>query len=656
MTAAATHANQIDLTFNKTIGSDAKITLTKGTSAVANTSKIAEDGKSAAITLTGKLTAGTYTVTVVAGNDTLTANVETKDEVLTSFALGSTLKEKPGTRTSSTTAAIISYKALNQYGDTLNYQPKDGSVTVSIGKVDDSATKPCKTSGAGTITVTDIPTLYAIAGQSFTFVLVDTQNNTGITLNTTAVYGQAASAKTFEFAGVYNTAKSAFKDIAEDDKIEDYCLMFTAKDQYGDDMDSSEIATAASNGAITVTVAGGLTNLSAASLTDTSKTVKEIGDKKYFAVPLTGAAMTADSTYAKANAGTATITAVNNTQGIVYTGEITVTSGVVIQNVTVNAKDLIYASEDNELEFTVTDTNGNTVTDYATLKGIDLKPTNTSDSIYWKKNADGSAKLIYNPAAVAPGTTGYIADIKNSEVRSLTITANKAISGNLKVYSKTFTVYHAKVAQSVSKVTASTVCVNATEAAIKLSDLVLLDQWYNALDSSSAAAKAATVNVTTASAIANNDDFVTAGGIKGSGVVSTTAIASGSSVTSVAMSSAKNLRVYTTEKLKLNFKVAGSVLPAAQNEGCTVTFTAGDSTKVSGLQVTKVNDGNQYYVNDSLGSSKPVTMSIEVKGLVNGVLTTIPDIQYKIVEANAKGIVNLAALGTFDKEVISPVL
>jgi len=457
MTAEATHANEIVATFNKAVGSDAKVTLKKGSSDVANTVKIAEDGKSATITLTGKLSDGTYTVTVVAAEETVTADVIAKNEVLTSFEIGSTLKEVIKADSSKGATAKISYQALNQYGDKINYIADKNSVTISIGKVKE--TSACKTSEAGTITVEEIPSMYAIPGQSFTVVIVDTVNNTGVTLNKTAVYGASATATEFTSAGVYSMAKSAFRDVADGDKIADYELLFTVKDQYGDDMGAKDVAIqAASDGAIQVTIAGGLTNIKADDDKYKDKSyndnVVEIGDTTYFAVPFKAAGSTSNADNAdKANAGTYTVTIVNNTKGIVYTGEYTVTSGTVISSIQISPKDTVYADQDNELDYIVTDTDGKDVTDYATLKDVKVTNNFKGDKFSWKQNSNGTAKLVYKPAkmdAPADATKAAARDYTKSEIRSCTIEANKAESGKLLVKSQTFTVYYQRTPLSVS--------------------------------------------------------------------------------------------------------------------------------------------------------------------------------------------------------------
>ena len=682
MTAEATHANEIVATFNKAVGSDAKVTLKKGTADVANTAKIAEDGKSATITLTGKLSDGTYTVTVVAADQTVTADVVAKNEVLTSFEIGSTLKEETKADSSKGATAKISYQALNQYGDKINYVADKNSVTISIGKV--TKTSACKTSEAGTITVEDIPSMYAIPGQSFTVVIVDTVNNTGVTLNKTAVYGASATATEFTSAGVYSMAKSAFRDVADGDKIADYELLFTVKDQYGDDMGAKDVAIqAASDGAIQVTIAGGLTNIKANDDKYKDKSynenVVEIGDTTYFAVPFAAAGSTSNADNAdKANAGTYTVTIVNNTKGIVYTGEYTVTSGTVISSIQISQKDTIYAGQDNELEYVVTDTNGKDITDYDTLKSVKVTNNSKNDEFSWKQNSNGTAKLIYKPAKMDEPDLSKAAarDYTKSEIRSCTIEANKAESGKLLVKSQTFTVYYQRTPLSVSGLAsnAASVTTNAKGTLdVELKNLVVLDQYQNPYSES---------DLKNAYGTIGKDILVSVKAANGATVkIGSTTLTEGSTATAM---SAKIEMSGITNKVKLNFVVANNATVASKTstDGVDVTFTKGDARKISGLYVDSVNcgcalrvDGIQnkailYKCDDSASGKygkdrgeKPYTYdsnsttyyaipnnigSVVVKGIVNGKKVVVDPTQYEFVGAEASGDLYIDGVQSYD--------
>ena len=641
MTAEATHANEIVATFNKAVASDAKVTLKKGSSDVANTVKIADDGKSATITLTGKLSDGTYTVTVVAGEETVTADVVAKNEVLTSFEIGSTLKEVTKAEANKGATANISYQALNQYGDKINYTADLTSVTVSIGKV--TKVSACKTSESGTITVEEIPSMYAIPGQSFTVVIVDTVNNTGVTLNKTAVYGASATATEFTSAGVYSTAKSAFRDVADGDKIADYELLFTVKDQYGDDMGAKAVAIqAASDSAIQVTIAGGLTNIKADDTKYKDKTyntnVVEIGDTTYFAVPFAAA----NTNNAKANAGTYTVTIVNNTKGIVYTGEYTVTSGTVISSIQFSPKDTIYADQDNEMDYVITDTDGKDVTAYSTLKDIKVEGTTTGDKFSWKQNSNGTAKLVYKPAPLAKATIGR--DYTKSEIRACTITANKAESGKLIVKSQTFSVYYQRTPLSVSGLASNAASVTTDgKLDVELKNLVVLDQYQNPYSESDLKGAYNTIG---------KEIFVT---VKSKDAGASVTI-DGNPVSDQAATTTMTKKVVMTgitDKVKLNFVVINDAVKATKTstDGTDVSFTKGDANKVSGLYVDSVNGGcilsadgvyakavllksNGNDNNKTSGETYRDCGAVVVKGIVNGKKVVIDPSQYAFVGAN----------------------
>lgn len=662
MTAEATHANEIVATFNKAVGSDAKVTLKKGASDVANTAKIAEDGKSATITLTGKLTDGTYTVTVVAGEETVSADVIAKSEVLTSFKLGTTLKEKVASynNASSTATAVLSYQALNQYGDKINYTAADNSVVSSIGRVGNI--KPCKTTQAGSFEVYDIPAMYAIKGQQFQISIVDTVNYTGVMINDSVVYGAGATAKEFTLAGTYNTSKQAFKDIADGDKVADYVMLFTVKDQYTDDMDAKTVATEASNAAIQVTIAGGLTNIKATTLKglDLDKMQKEIGDTTYFAVPLES--VSTDKDKKVANAGTYRVTIVNSTQGSVYDQEFTIADGVIVSSVQITAADTLYANQDNAMDYVVTDSQGNTLKDYATLKNISVDSTKDGDKYTWKKNTDGTASLIYTPATVA---SDVVRKYKGSEVRGCTIKANKEVSGKLYVASKTFTVYEERQPVTVTgtKSDAARVSTNANDLAFETKKLVILDQYSNPFSEDEIKnGDHNTLNnvyVTLAAVTAGNTITVSNGSVEyyngSTSTVKPDKIAKKITITGLA-------NTVSNSSIKLNFFVSSAAAKVVNggkgDEGADVSFTYGNTNKVSGLTVAYINNGcplyandvdatayltqstsdsasaaDYLYVNNGTGHFMSTAAPVVVKGTIGGKTGVVPTNQWKFVGA-----------------------
>lgn len=663
MTAEATGVQEIKATFNKAIGSDAKITLKKGTADVPMKAEVAGDGMSATLTLTGKLSDGTYTVTVVAGEETVTADIEAKNEVLTSFKVGAALKEL--TRNSSTASAIFSYEALNQYGQKMNYTPAQTAVTVSSGKVDKITA--CKTTQAGTVTVLDIPAMLAVPGQSFTVVMVDTVNNTGITLNTTIPYGSKATAKEFTSAGVYNVNKGAFRDVADNDKIADYALLFTCKDQYGDDMSADDVAKLASEGAIQVIIAGATTGIKAdAEKFKTELSTLEVNETTYFKVPYTG--MTTDADLA--NAGTYTVQILNNTLGSVYNGDFAVTSGTVIGDIQISQNDSIYADQDNELNYTVTDIDGKEIKDYATLKDIKIEGNHKEGSkdekeaFTWKKNADGTAKLVYNPVPMIG--VDSVRAYRNTSIRSCLITANKAISGKYVVKSQTFTVYYQRVPLSVEKLTsgAPTIVTGDDPVKVELKHLVLLDQYQNPYTEAELKAGAETIGTQvfamrlpgSASAISAGATKLTEAGSAGAiGTGLQVAIANNKEVQKV------SLAVSNAAVVELVGNVEADSTKGFSN-GYTATFTKQDPNGVSGLYIASVNDGCPLYADgvttkaqlllgdvDKTPANPSAAMigKVVVKGKINGKDITLDPSQCSLVGANSNNVLELAGVQSY---------
>ena len=429
---------------------------------------------------------------------------------------------------------------------------------------------------------------------------------------------------------------------------------------------------AASDSAIQVTIAGGLTNIKADDTKYKDKTyntnVVEIGNTTYFAVPFAAA----NTNNAKANAGTYTVTIVNNTKGIVYTGEYTVTSGTVISSIQFSPKDTIYADQDNEMDYVITDTDGKDVTAYSTLKDIKVEGTTTGDKFSWKQNSNGTAKLVYKPAPLAKATIGR--DYTKSEIRACTITANKAESGKLIVKSQTFTVYYQRTPLSVSGLASNAASVTTKKDGtldVELKNLVVLDQYQNPYSEG---------DLKNAYGTIGKDIYVT---VKAADDASTAKI--GSTTLSKSTATAMTDKIKMTgiiTKVKLNFVVKNNATVASKTstDGVDVTFTKGDARKISGLYVDSVNGGCALRINgventgilykcdDSPASKKAgeentahydtngnvigysnanAIGAVVVKGIVNGKKVVVDPAQYEFVGANQSGALELDGVQSY---------
>ncbi len=459
--ATATGVKTITVELNKAVADATKITkvdVKKGTAA--RESKFTVDGSKIVIAMDAKLTAGAYSVTVEGLEATaLTADVTVeKDETLTSFEIADYIVAESN---KATTNGIIRYAALNQYGEKM--VSSEPTVTCSFGQatVDKAATATAE----GKIKVTNIPSMLAIVGTKGTVVLVS--NDTGISATKEISYNVAATPSTVEIAGTYHKNSATLKSIVEGDTISDYELLLTAKDQYGYDVSAEDFKD------VTATLAGGLTNLSIQmSGSQPSYSLRTLNGVDYIAVPLTGTK--------KAQAGDATLSMVNPYKGLLITTTISVAKNVVLKSLNITADNGVYENQDNVLTYEAIDAEGKSVTGYAELSSL-LNLEQTNKKVRLEKNADGTAKMIYNPGAdVVPKQANTD---KASVPQVITITANSVTGGDYFVKTFSFTVYQKRVAKGVTGIAAdqtTSISSKSTKALeIPSTKIVLADQYSN---------------------------------------------------------------------------------------------------------------------------------------------------------------------------------
>ena len=643
MSAEATGVKKITVKFNQKVDTTTALTLTKGTAkpAVAKTTWNA-DATEAVIETSGKLTTGTYTVTATIDGKTLTADaVVAKDETLTSFELvGTTIKAYSATDTSS---AAIQYKALNQYGEPMSCST--ANVTIAPGTADPGKDRKPTASKNGEAGVTAIPDIYRIPGSKFTVVIVD--SSTGVTFNGEVVYGAAASAKSAESAGLYNINKGKIQEMTAGDKPSDYKALLTVKDQYGDPYTVKKDDLA--DGSLSAVAASGLTNVKVDdNLLKTSDPIVTVDNVEYFAIPLT--AVSANTSNGKAVAGDFSITLVNNRLGIVGTPSFTVASSVVISNIEISGDNGIYAGQENEMTYNVTDTQGNVVTSAAVLKKIDIKEGSDKGTLRFKEQTNGTAKLIYDAKPLANGL--------KTGIETFTITANEPTSSNYLVKTFTFTRQVQRVATTIkgvsSKVYTST-GVSGASLTINFKDLLIEDQYGNTFTSSELdggkLVSPAAVCVTGTGIKYDNSatggdpsvwvlkDGSTAAGAKGVSFGAAKKITAIAPATSAAVDA--TLKIYIDNGKDTDIKSAYELK--------LTKFSGGEVANVSGLDVI-VNAGNAVYVSTGAIKAKPTTDTGEVAASSSAINVPI------VVTGNVKGRPVKLTADEYDVTISAPEL
>lgn len=555
-------------TFNKAVDTTKAVVAVKKASATPSitATKWADDKKSVTITMGSKLTEGTYTVSVTGLTEAaLTGDVTVKDEALTSIEIVGTNLVADATNSA---VATIAFKTLNQYGERMSVTSPN--VTSSFGTA--NVTTDCTATRTGVITVTGINTTLQVVGTSGSVTVVDTTK--GVNATATVTYSAPASAKTMTIAGLYNVSDTKFEDMTKGDTVTDFVVLATVADQYGNSLASAQL-----NGKVNANLVagGGVTGIGP--WYDTT-----VDEKDYVALPLVGTT---------ASAGTFYFTFVNPTLGLLANTSFTVGAGTVIKTLSISANDTIYQGQDNTLAFEAVDTDGNAVTKYSTLKGLLTLPSD----VKLVKQADGSAKLVYSPAAELTGGNG-----KQTSVKSFTIAANGTTSTSYLVKVLTFTTYQKRVAKEVTGLKTGTATAVASGQSFRLyaTDLVVEDQYSNVMSDSEVKGltniqvATSNANITVSGTAAGNtfptSHYVT---LTASAAISTTEL---------------GLGIGNTTDYK-------------------VTLNTVDSSKATGLVIKSINTG---YVVKSSAANGLTAADVKVTGVVAGKTVVIPASQYVV--------------------------
>lgn len=382
VTAKATGAKKITVTFNKPVDkTKAVITVNKGSIAV-NTESIvfADDAKSAVITTVTNLTKGDYTVKVTGLTDeALTATFSAEDVKVSKIELLSDKAPMTGLTGVDAQKATVLYRVLNQYGEEMKGQSI--TWTASSGPVHDD--------GNGVLTLTTSGIF--IPNQTVVY-LTGVHAATATVLNAQVTIAMPSNVDTIEFKGLYDTEKSVMVDsLPAGFESGRYQLLFSAKDQYGNAITApGNSVYFLSNNPLVVQVDSYATY-----------TTQKVNGVDYQGVVLTQGAMTASG-------GNVEIRATSTQSGKTATFSTVVPAVAVIKSFTMSSPTTMVAGgEKVEIPFTAFDQFGNAVTKFNDLDSA-TKSTlifNEKTNLKFEKQTNGTAKLIYTaPPTVTQDT------------------------------------------------------------------------------------------------------------------------------------------------------------------------------------------------------------------------------------------------------------
>lgn len=381
MTVAATGRKKLTVTFNKAV-TGATFAVNKGNVVVNYDSAVmAEDGKSAVITTTVNLTAGTYTVKVSGvAEEVLEATVTVTNERVVAINMLST--KAPLTATNAYTATV-GFEVLNQYGErmpsvSVNWTQSTG---VAIGSVSTGA------NGTGTLTLTNAGSTPFIPGAKVFLTGVNTTH--AVVVNAEIEIVLPASVDAIEFIGVARNNQLTSLP-AGFTAAQGYHLVFVAKDQYGNNFN----LTTTTNGTITFNdVVFTSNNPLFVGTTFEAVASYTVGTQTYQAVKLVPGT-------AAANGGTVTIQAISARTGKVSTYTLEAGALAKLNSFSMTAPSVLVAGNDTRVEipFVAMDQFGNSVTKFSSLNGnVTLSPA----ELRFVEQTDGSAKLYYYPTGNA---------------------------------------------------------------------------------------------------------------------------------------------------------------------------------------------------------------------------------------------------------------
>lgn len=339
---SAINTKTIKVSFNQEIDpSQASFSVKKGTTKV-NVAKtiVADDNQSVQLVLSGTLTEGEYTVDVTGLADkTLSGSVKVENEKVDKIEILSEYAPVVDDLNDDEYIATVGYRVLNQYGEDITSSDLADEIEWTTAK-------------GSKVWDNDEGTLFIASYDGFKIgdkVVLTGVNKESNTVGTkTVTISEIAAAKTVKFDGIYNKDGKEFDSTYS---VEDYVLLFSLTDQYGNAMkeleDAKDIVFMSSN----------------PSLIKEGKVVEGQGANK----DQLGLTFVPGDNYSKG--GTATITAVSKSFGTKFTFDVTVKAKATLDTFTLlQPTDIVVQGETAKIPFKAVDQYGNVLTKYEDLK------------------------------------------------------------------------------------------------------------------------------------------------------------------------------------------------------------------------------------------------------------------------------------------------
>ncbi len=453
--ASVAGAKKIKVEFGSAVDSSKVTFAVKNGSNPVNTSKQtwADDKKSVVLEFANALPKAEYTVTVTGATEAavdLKVSVEAEKVAKIEFTSDKAVLDRAGTNQEVTAG----YKVYNQYNEdvtssyasSLNFSAGRGSVDAG-------------TAGVLKLTLTG-DNKFAADEKIAASVIHPSTSTFASSVLTVSAKAQVASV---EFTGLVHNVTTK-KDLTVDSTANEYVVVATAKDQYGNAiaagnanfLDTDLVVTVSDTTVANVTVAGVAPNQYA-----DFETVSIDGSNK-IGLKLASAA----------KAGTITLTAISKSTGNKATFEIKVGDRSKSDAVSLTAPELAVANETFDVPFSVLDQFGAEMTKASDLntsnatKGFQtLTATNASDIKFVQDDVTGKAKLQVTTTGADAKTVLITAVSRTGKVATLSISVQKAKTPTVISATKDITLNLAKGATSK----------------LKIGNLVVLDQYNRSM-------------------------------------------------------------------------------------------------------------------------------------------------------------------------------
>ena len=321
--------------------------------------------------------------------------------------------------------AYAYYTVLNQFGEDVTKSPLASRIQVSGS---DNATMISK--GKIEFTSTSVNG-YQLNLSQISVAVVDI--DTGVNANAILTAGEASKVWETSYKGLYDVTKRKFvENITEDDKLANFAILLSAKDQYGNSLVSDD-----NKGEIQVNLLS-ITGVNTDSNKEKVKIVT-VGDDNYYAFTLKGTKNQPDEKADRAGEVSVQSIVINN--GKMGNNKFNVIAATKVDSLTVRPGALgVYEHQDNWLDFTALDANGKELTSWDALSALNNSTNmpNYADGtgtdhrkLMFVKKSDGKVGLVYNPGDSVVGSTLDTASI--TQVLSFISKTNKFSSANLTV-------------------------------------------------------------------------------------------------------------------------------------------------------------------------------------------------------------------------------